>query len=194
VSALLEHASIVSASFVDCLGLVYLHLLHSTERILASRVAMPCTLCTRYQVLSSSRLSVASGGQTVTKSLRIEIRRCIVHVFTTSTILACAHELVVHSSGASARSLSASMSTFSLFGDDCHPIEVVLSEVQIVSDLILHVLAVVVVERKLFYFETVFVVYFVSHAAWVDQLPLGLPARLAVIVVRERYFRMTLVW
>lgn len=115
------------------------------------------------------------------------------HVFAASAVLACAHELVVDSSGTSTGSLSSSVSAFSFFRYDCHSVEVVLGEVQIVSDLILHVLAVVVVQRKLFYFETVLVVDFVSHATWVNQLPLSLTARLAVIVVRERYFRVTLV-
>ena len=56
--------------------------------------------------------------------------------------------------------------TFTLLINHCHSVEVVLGEVEVLTRLILHVLACVVVNRQLFDFETVFVIYFVGHAAW----------------------------
>lgn len=54
VGALLEHATVMGASFVGGLGLVDLHLLDPAEGVLGSRVAAPSTLGAWYQVLSSS--------------------------------------------------------------------------------------------------------------------------------------------
>ena len=118
------------------------------------------------------------------------------HVFAASAILAGTHQLVVDASRTSASCLSASMACLSFLRDHGHPVEAVLSEVEILPCFKLHFLALVIIKWQLFYFETVLVIYLVSHAAHasrVNQLALRLIAWLTVIVVREGYLRMTLV-
>lgn len=88
------------------------------------------------------------------------------------------------------------MACLSFLRDHGHPVEAVLSEVEILPCFKLHFLALVIIKWQLFYFETVLVIYLVSHAAHasrVNQLALRLIAWLTVIVVREGYLRMTLV-
>ena len=86
------------------------------------------------------------------------------------------------------------LASFSFLVDDCHPVEVVLGEVEVLTGFVYHVLALVVVEGQLLNFETVLVVDLVSHAARVRQLPLSLSAGLAMVVAREGYLRVTLIW
>lgn len=146
VCALLEHATVVRASFVWLLGLVDLHLLDSAKWVLGSRVAAPRSLRARYQVLSSTWLYVASCWQAITKSLWIEVCCCVMHILAASAILAGAHKLVVHASRASSSCLTTSMPCLSFFWNYSHPIEVVLGEIQIFSRLNLHILALVVIK------------------------------------------------
>lgn len=61
VRIFLEHCAVMRATFVRRLRLVYLHLLHSTETVFGPRVAMPCSLRTRYEVLPASGLHVATS-------------------------------------------------------------------------------------------------------------------------------------
>ena len=105
------------------------------------------------------------------------------HVLVSSSVLARAHELVVDPSCRSA-ALADGVVDF-LLVYNCHSVEVVVSEVQVLSRLVFHVFALVVIEGQLLYFETVLVVYFVSHAAWRAVGALSLPARLTVVVVGE---------
>ena len=104
-------------------------------------VVLARALSTRYQVLSTSGLHVATCWQSVSKSLWIKIGGRIMHILTTSAILACAHELVVDSSGASASSSLPSVTVirFSFLVDDVHSVEVVLSQIHVLSRLVLHV-------------------------------------------------------
>jgi len=85
------------------------------------------------------------------------------------------------------------LASFSFLVDDCHPVEVVLGEVEVLTGFVYHVLALVVVEGQLLNFETVLVVDLVSHAARVRQLPLSLSAGLAMVVAREGYLRVALI-
>ena len=85
------------------------------------------------------------------------------------------------------------VTTFTFLVDDCHPIEVVLCEIQMLSRLILHIFALVVVGRQLLDLETVLVVDLVRHAARMGQGPLGLPSWLAVIIVRKRNLGVALI-
>lgn len=62
------------------------------------------------------------------------------------------------------------------------------------SRLILHILALVVVNRQLLDLETVLVVDLVGHAARMGQGPLGLPSGLAMIIIRERNLGVALIW
>ena len=56
----------------------------------------------------------------------------------------------------------------SFFINNRHPIEVVLRQVEVLAGLVLHVLALVIVCRQLFYFETVLIIYLVRHAPGVS--------------------------
>jgi len=85
------------------------------------------------------------------------------------------------------------VAAFSFLVDDCHPIEVVLCEIEMFSCLILHIFALVVVDRQLLDLETVLVVDLVRHAARMGQGPLGLPSGLAVIIVRKRNLGVALI-
>lgn len=141
-------------------------------------------------------MDVASRRQPVAEPLRVKVRRCVVHVLAAPAVLARTHELVVDAAGAPTRCLAAPVpvaAALALLVDDGHPVEVVLRQVEVFARLILHVLALVVIHGQLLYFEAVFVVDLVRHAPRVHQLALSLPARLAVVVVRERYLRVRLV-
>ena len=118
------------------------------------------------------------------------------HVFAAAPVLAGTHQLVVDSSRTTPSCLAASMACLSFLRDHGHPVEAVLGQVEILSGFELHFLALIIIKRQLLYFETVLVVDLVghtAHASWVNQLALCLISWLAVIVVRERYLRMTLV-
>jgi hypothetical protein len=91
VRALLEHAAVVSATFGGRLGLIDLHLLDPAEGVFCSWVASSGALSTWDEILSSSGLHISTSGQTVTESLRVEVGRGVVHVLTSSAILACTH-------------------------------------------------------------------------------------------------------
>lgn len=151
---------------------------------------MARALSTRYQVLPASRLHVAASGQPVAESLRVEVGRRVMHVLVASAILASAHQLVVDATGAPARRSAASVAVvaLALLVDHVHPVEIVLGQIHVLSRLVLHV------QRQLFYLVAIFVIDTASRdAAWVNQLALRLPSRLAVIVSGERYLRVTLV-
>lgn len=85
------------------------------------------------------------------------------------------------------------VATFTFLVDDCHPIEVVLREIQVLSRLVLHIFALVVVDRQLLDLETVLVVDLVRHAAGMGQGPLGLPSGLTVIIIGERDLGVALI-
>ena len=72
------------------------------------------------------------------------------HVLAASAILAGTHKLVVDTSCASPSCVSFwtfAMVSFPFFGNHGHPVEVVLSKVEILSGFNLHILALVVVKR-----------------------------------------------
>lgn len=61
--------------------------------------------------------------------------------------------------------------------------------------LVLHVFSGIIINWQLLYFEAVFVVDLVGHAAAVAaDCSLCLSSWLTVIIIRKWYFRMTLVW
>lgn len=105
------------------------------------------------------------------------------HILISSEILASAHQLIP--SGASA--VLAALSP--LFVDDRHLIEIVLSQVEVLSCLRLHLFSGIVVQRQLLNLETVFVLNFVRHCP-----VLVLLAPLLLVVVAERDLRVALVW
>lgn len=108
------------------------------------------------------------------------------HVLAAPAILACAHELVVAAS-ASAPVLAA---LDSFLVNDGHAVEIVVREVEVLSDLVLHIFTLDEIDRQLLDFETVFVVDLMSQTASVLTLARllseWLPSGLA-LVVRERY-------
>ena len=187
MSALLEHASVVGATFVRRWCLVDLHLLDPAEGVLCSRIAAPRALSARNEILSSSGRTVTASRQTVTESLRVKVSRGVVHVLAASAILARTHQLIVDASRTSTSSAACTMAalvaTFSFFINHGHPVEVVLSKVKVLARLVLHILALVVVDRQLLDFKTVLIIYLVSHATRMCKRSLRLPAGLAVIVV-----------
>lgn len=103
----------------------------------------------------------------------IEVGCCVVHVLTSSSILAGTHQLIIHTSrAASGRTTSATSSSslvayFSFLLDDCHSIEIILSEIEVLSRLIFHLLTLQL-QRQLLYFEIVHVVFLVCQTALMD--------------------------
>lgn len=95
-------------------------------------------------------------------------------------VLASAHQLVA----SGAPSLVSTL--HSLFIDDCHLVEVVLSKVEMLSCLRLHFLAIVEIGWQLLYLKTVLVGNFMCHAAilWLFSL---------LVIIIKWDFRMALV-
>lgn len=187
---LLEHGTIVRSRFVGRLCLIYLHLLYSAKRVLSSGVTVSRALSTGYEILPASGLHVAACRQAITKSLRVEVCCCVVHVLAASSVLTCTHQLIVDATRTSTSSSTATMIMISLtlLVNNVHSIEIILSQVHILTRLILHV------ERQLLYFVTIFIVHAASrNASRMNDLPLSLASRLAVIVTRERNLGVTLV-
>ena len=95
------------------------------------------------------------------------------HVFVSSEILTSAHELIT--SGAP----SVVAAFCPLFVDHSHLVEVVLSQVEMLSSLTLHFLTRVEVQRQLLNLKTVFILNFVRHTSMLRLL-----APLLLMVVR----------
>ena len=86
------------------------------------------------------------------------------HILAASSILACAHQLIIDPS-----STSPVLPTFySLFIDDCHPIKIVVGQVEVLPHFILHILALIIINKflgQLLHFKAVGISYFVSHTS-----------------------------
>ena len=102
---------------------------------------MPCSLRTRYKILPSSGLHVATSWQPVTESLRVEVCRRVVHILAASTVLPGRHQLIVDaactSSWVAALSSLSTLTALTTMLVACltlliyhvHPVEVILGQV-----------------------------------------------------------------
>ena len=173
----IKHVSIVCASLSNGLGLVDLLLLHTAQWVLRSWVASSGALRTRNEVRPAPALHVASGRHSVSEALGVKSACGVVHVLSSSSpILTRTHQF------SCPRRLSLSVSLVALFVYDCHPVEVILGQIQVLSCLVLHVVMVVVV-RQLLYLEIWRPWFGCFSLLWAT-----------LMVVGECNFGMTYVW
>lgn len=173
----------MGATFVG-ICLIYLHLLNPAERVFGARVATPRTLCAWNQILSPSGLDIATCRKTVSETMMIEVSCCVMHIFAAFTILASAHQLIIDPSGASTSCSTTSVastlvSRLALLTYDCHPVEVILCEIKMLTSLVFH-FSSLQIDWQLLDFEIIFLL---SHASGMDLRALRLISRLAVIIV-----------
>ena len=180
----IKHVAIVSATLCNCLRLIYLLLLHTTQRILCSRIPTSGSLCTWNEVCPPSALHIPSCWHSVSKAWRIKAARRVMHLILAgnSSILPSTRQLGCPSLLPLSVSLS-TMSLSSLFIDHSHAIKVILSQIQMLSRLVLHLILVVIM-RQLLYFEV----------AWSWFFHLATLLRSILMIVCKGNFRMAYVW
>lgn len=121
----IKHIAIMRSTFGNGLGLVDLHLLHPPQTILSSRISSSAALRRQNSTTTASGLHVSSRWNSISESLRIKPRSCVVHVFNVRSISLGAHQLVLTSAswicyGCVVRRILA------FFVDYCHSVEVVV--------------------------------------------------------------------
>lgn len=183
-----KHVAVVSASFVHGLGLG--NWLASAKRVLSTWVTSPLSLSTWYNVSGSSRLHVSTSWNSVAKALRVKATCGVVHVLDCSSVLASAHD--VSSSPALCSSTGrVGPILLSFFIDNCHVVEIIMRQVQMLSHLGLHIFFFIVISWELFNFEILTFILGWSQRSWVCSRIVRWATsvlRRLLVKVREDYF------
>jgi hypothetical protein len=135
----------MGSSFGHLLCLIYLFLLYSPQRIFRSRVASPCSRCTRYQIGSATALYIPSSRYTISKPVRIETTSGIVHGVLSASVLARAHQLLLSFNSLGVATHCQRVLPF--FINNSHSIKIILCQIQMFPRVVFHYFILVIIGR-----------------------------------------------